>query len=355
MDYMITVAHMDLSCRIRDTKEILAMFHTYPKGIRYIMFTTGKRPGNKIKVPWLPIYKLGKHDRVNEIRRICKKEHVDIFHPHNVPVPRVLDGFGIIGKKLRNKTGIPFVFNVHDAGYDHIPVNVRKVSAEVYHSADKLITVGKMMSEFLVDAYGVDPKKCFELYSLPNRKFLPDIKPMSGCYNRCVYEGGVKPHITKDYFNHRYYADIFHRLVKQGISVNVYPTKNANWRYPVPGVRFMPKVSGIDNLYKTLAGYDFGFSGFYNSGGPFLDFAMPNKLFEYVGSGIPVLAMDYKSIGDWVRKNQFGVVIDKNTLKLPPGWKGTMIKAKQNVMKNRGMFTMEKQMKGLLKMYQGML
>jgi glycosyltransferase involved in cell wall biosynthesis len=64
-------------------------------------------------------------------------------------------------------------------------------------------------------------------------------------------------------------------------------------------------------LLATLPAYDLGWAGFNTAlNGAHLDTALPNKLFEYIGCGLPVVTLRHKALAQFVQANGLGVVLD---------------------------------------------
>jgi glycosyltransferase involved in cell wall biosynthesis len=65
------------------------------------------------------------------------------------------------------------------------------------------------------------------------------------------------------------------------------------------------------SLLRVLPEYDFGWAGFNASlNGAHLHTALPNKAFEYVGCGVPVLTLDHRALVRMVRESGAGVSLD---------------------------------------------
>ena len=60
-----------------------------------------------------------------------------------------------------------------------------------------------------------------------------------------------------------------------------------------------------------LPGYDFGWAGFNaRLNAPHLDTALPNKAFEYVAAGLPVLTFDHRALAGFVETEGLGLRLD---------------------------------------------
>ena len=350
---MITIGIIDSSVRIRDMKEIHALKEKYGNEIDFIFMKTTQNPGHQSKIPGLNVIWLDPKitPMVKNVENICKKYNVDILHTHNYP-----DNYGNWGLQIRDSIGIPVVHECHDIGYEYASAEADKVTEHVMKNVNKIITVSSGMDEYLDKRYGVKDK-CTIIYPYPNQKLLPiKMRSMSPECNRMVYQGGLSLNdAPTSKYNHRFYKNIFNTLGRQRLKIEVYPahpeTKPTNHGYFI----IRSHVPDISKLYTILTQYDFGFVGYHKTKSEVMDIAMPNKLFEYIACGLPILGMDYDLISKFVTDNKFGVIINKNSLSLPKDFKQQMIDAKMNVLKRRSEFIMENQIHKLKEVYDSVL
>jgi glycosyltransferase involved in cell wall biosynthesis len=61
-------------------------------------------------------------------------------------------------------------------------------------------------------------------------------------------------------------------------------------------------------LLAALTGYDFGWAGFNSAlNGAHLDTCLPNKAYEYIGCGLPILTLRHRALTRLVGDGQFGL------------------------------------------------
>jgi glycosyltransferase involved in cell wall biosynthesis len=350
----IKVAMLDSTVRIRNTKEIIAMKEVYGDEVDFIFIKTTPKPGHQHKIPGLKVIWLDPKmtPMQKHLEDFCKQFNIDLLHTHNYP-----DTYGQWGINIREKLGIPVVHECHDIGYHYATSEQNHVSKVVMNGVDKIISVSQGMTDYLHKQYGINENKCTIIYPYANRKFIPTkMSTLSSGCNRLVYQGGVSLiNNETGKYNHRFYKNIFTSLSRQKLRLDVYPAhpemKPGNYGAFVIK-RHIPDIS---NLYHTLSLYDFGFVGYHKTQSAVMDLAMPNKLFEYIACGLPILAMDYKLISEFVKVNNFGAVISKSNLILPREFKKIMINAKMNVLKRRSEFIMENQIHKLKEVYESVL
>ena len=77
---------------------------------------------------------------------------------------------------------------------------------------------------------------------------------------------------------------------------------------------------------------------------------MPNKLFECIAAGTPVIARRGAEMNEWIDEYEVGIVIVKfDEIKKEYGWHE---KYRKNCLKVRGEFVMEKQVQKIARFYE---
>ena len=338
---------IDIGVRARDTKEIM-MFKNDP-GYEFVFISTRNFKENHHYVPYVKHYLVDDSNIskfTDKVESICRNEKIDIIHSHNWP-----DTYGSVAYDIRKRLGIPFVHEIHDTGYGNVIPQHKKSESDAIPNADALICVSPAMVDFVASRYPGIKSKTTVIYSYPNISLLPNIpKQIPERFAKGVYQGGVNPKLRSgSTHNHRYYAEIFKSLVSnRGISLDVYPV-SPKVSYNIPNVIFKPKLP-VSELYEAISKYHFGFVGYYRTGSPILDMALPNKLFEYIACGIPVVSMKYRSMEAFINKTGTGVVVDDN-LRLPPDFQKRMANAKRKCILSGRDYVMEKQKNKLQLLY----
>ena len=103
---------------------------------------------------------------------------------------------------------------------------------------------------------------------------------------------------------------MFAAIAAQGLSLDVYPAREVPEYREIPGIRVHHTLPLAD-LLRELAGYDFGWAGF-NAGlnGAHLDTALPNKLYEYLGCGLPVITLRHRALRRMLNEDSVGIALD---------------------------------------------
>lgn len=261
-------------------------------------------------------WNLGDDSRpARELSAAIDKFRPDVIHSHNLPDVLTVLALELIG------AGIPLVHDIHDLQslrttpyLDGFPEPAEPLDLELaaIEGASALITV----SSELVDVVSA-------LYHLPGRTLvvgnlalgrdrIPHLPEKGQCDGMpaIVYEGSL----ASD-GGHYDLRDIFECLARDGFPVAIHPSRfapdYANLATRWPSMTCHESMDPAE-LMRTLPRYDLGWVGF-NSGknAAHLDTVLPNKLYEYLGAGLPVVTLrDHLALRRFVEREGVGIVVD---------------------------------------------
>jgi glycosyltransferase involved in cell wall biosynthesis len=127
---------------------------------------------------------------------------------------------------------------------------------------------------------------------------------------RVVYEGSLNTD-----GGHYDLREIFQALAREGLEIHVYPSRDD------PSYATLAKTSlGIvyhdhlppEQLYRELPHYDAGWAGFNDAlNVAHLETVLPNKLFEYIACGLPVVSFRHRALAAFIERHQVGLVVDE--------------------------------------------
>jgi hypothetical protein len=236
----------------------------------------------------------------------------DLVHSHNLP-----DSLTVIALELFAGR-IPVVHDVHDLQSlrqtpyeDGFPEPRKPLALEqlAVEGCSALVTVSEELLEQIRARYCVRaPTLAFPNYAL--RRDLPRVLPSAERRNghppRLVYQGTVS--VNGGHYDLR---GIFETIVGEGLSLDVYPSRNtpsyAEFAGRLPGLRVHATLSP-PRLLAALPQYDFGWAGFNSAlNGAHLDTCLPNKAYEYVGCGLPVLTLGHRALARLVGEGCLGL------------------------------------------------
>jgi glycosyltransferase involved in cell wall biosynthesis len=247
------------------------------------------------------------------LRLVLDEVQPDLIHSHNLP-----DGLTAAALDL---TDAPVIHDSHDMqslrhtpyedGFPELddPLVLERRAVE---GSAGLITVSDEMLAQIRSRYRVPAHSLVFANYAPQRD-LPTVLPpprrtRSGSF-RVVYQGTLSTN-----GGHYDLRHLFCGLVTQGVELDIYPSRPSpdyiDLAAATPGMRCHESLEP-SKLLQVLAEYDFGWAGF-NDGlnGAHLDTVLPNKLFEYLGCGLPVLTLRHRALERFVTQHGAGLVLD---------------------------------------------
>jgi glycosyltransferase involved in cell wall biosynthesis len=251
---------------------------------------------------------------------------LDDFAPHVVHSHNLPDVLSVLALELAGGQ-VPVVHDVHDFqslrrtpyedGFPEPPDPIATERAAV-EGCDALITVSPELLDEIGERYRLPERTLvFPNYALQrDLPVLPDADPdpderaggRRGGPLRVVYQGTLS--VNGGHYDLR---ELLPAVVAAGASVDVHPARAvAEYRELAvrhPGLRCHEPMPARD-LLNVLPRYDLGWAGFNASvNGPHLDTVLPNKAFEYVACGLPVLTLDHRALRRWVGEHGVGISV----------------------------------------------
>ncbi|MHC1703705.1 MAG: glycosyltransferase family 4 protein [Tenuifilaceae bacterium] len=240
------------------------------------------------------------------VSQIIEREKIDVIHIHDLPLARV-------GWEFKRKLGVKLVIDLHENYPALLEISQhtqtfigkllsstkqwRKCEVDMCNKADAVITVVQEMKDRITNL-GINPDKIYIVENTPYPISNTLSKSIDSNYFTLTYVGGVTEA-----------RGLQHIL--EGMKILL--SKKDNIRLWIVGDgRYLPELKkitsslGIDNAVKffgkvpsseafnLLAKTDVAIVPHVRSEQS--DNSSPNKLFEYMSAGIPVIASNCKSI-----------------------------------------------------------
>lgn len=272
-------------------------------------------------------------------------DHFDIIHVHNEP-----DSLGVIAKQVRPDMKV--IFDAHDLFSVRIGVNYPDEKF-VFANCDGFVFPSLSYQKHATELHGIT-KPMRTVYSMCNEDFVQDPQPVR--FNALAYEGGLRIPENIDapdefkYHSYRDFRGIFRDITNRlRIPLIVFPANaDAIANYQIPGVMIHNPLD-----YPTMMNYmsmcRWGFVGGPTPGIPQWDMAMPNKLFEFLAAGVPIIAINATELSEFVDRWKVGVCVD--SIEEIPSVFEQSEKYRANVWFLQNKFTMENEIHKVVNLY----
>jgi glycosyltransferase involved in cell wall biosynthesis len=320
-------------CCVRLQKQAMALLE---KG--HQVHLVGKRLPN-----WPEFTSLSYFSTVSQLRealRVHKK--ADIVHVHNEPSWMML-----VAKEILPK--VPVVLDIHDAMIFR-STELKYKSAEeriAFDWADGLVFVGEKCRRI------INPKQpsCI----LPS--YVNDAHYQYQAWQwigGVAYEGRIDTPTDKPFMQYANYVDACSEFFKAGIPFHIYAPGGDSEKKKkcYEQICHLCKTLPYDKLIMTLGCHDWGLCGNTKEYREW-DLAVPNKLFEYMAGGIPIVAMNCAEVEKFVKKHGVGIAV-KSVQELKDRWDERQ-QCQKNVFAKRFKFSMENNIHILEDFYKGLI
>jgi hypothetical protein len=249
---------------------------------------------------------------IRGLKRARGEFRPDLIHSHNLP-----DSLTAIALELFAGS-VPIVHDVHDlqslrrTPYEHgfpEPLDALALEQLAIEECSALVAVSDELLEEIRSRYHpTAPALVFPNYAL--RRDLPPVLPPAERRNgrppRLVYQGTLSTN-----GGHYDLRAIFRSIVGEGVSLDVYPSRAVpaftELAVELDGLR-VHRTLPPSRLLAALPRYDFGWAGFNSAlNEAHLDTCLPNKAYEYVGCGLPVLTLRHRALTRLVGDGHLGL------------------------------------------------
>ncbi|HDD68738.1 MAG TPA: glycosyltransferase [Candidatus Korarchaeota archaeon] len=310
--------------------------------------------------------KLNVENLEGSVRKLVEKYRPHLVHSHNAPDFLTVAAIEAVGGS------IPIIHDCHEAlslrstGY-YLSDDEKKIF-EVYpreeriaiERSDARIYVSEGMRDYIQSKYRVNPERDMVFYSYVSKSVIPrklreKLSEKDGGVH-LVYIGTLTG-LKKE--NQYYLIDIFRSIAEAGMHIHIYPSgisrEDKSYAELARESR-MIHYHGYRERKKLLleiTQYDFGWAGFNSNekNKRHVDVALPNKIFEYIACGLPVLAFPHKTIRNFLERHGVGFVFEE--MEELVGWlreRGDS-EVRERTLRSRYRFTIERNIGRVLRFY----
>lgn len=290
-----------------------------------------------------------------EVRRIAKRYDIDVIHSQNAP-----DELTVAA--IRGARTLPIIHENQDAislrttPY-HPGANVAQQLDDeriANERCDARIHVTKELCTYIQQTYGAGRDVVF--YNYVSASMLPtNTEPKRSSEDgetHIVYEGTLAS-LEGDHYDLR---AIFRALGDHGFHVHIYDSHaNDDYRRLAAEHHYLHYHGHVEprRLLRELTQYDYGWSGFnVRKNKPHIDVALPNKLFEYLSCGLPVLSFPHRAQTRFIETHDVGIIVnDIDGLPEALSDQRRLTEIRRNVMTQRTTFTVERHIQTLHDLY----
>jgi glycosyltransferase involved in cell wall biosynthesis len=271
------------------------------------------------------------HVVARRMKRLAKANGSDLVHTNGFP-----DSLGVVAKRY---SGLPVVHEIYDTYslQDFFDPRDRQICRKnnplsiettlglhrhalrceefVHKKCDALVFTSEEMRDASLEKYGD-----FKSVIVPNgvlKEFLPTNKKgkLSNKDGKvhCVYLGAIDVSLSI-----RMILTQIHMIANSDdIILHLYPVIRGMRENEVLKNEFLSKKNVIfhsplhyQRLYEEISQYDLGLVILNPRDEGLLNTALPNKIFEYVATGLPCAVPDYQSLRNFVRKHNCGFIVN---------------------------------------------
>jgi glycosyltransferase involved in cell wall biosynthesis len=289
------------------------------------------------------------------LARVMEAFRPTLVHSHNLP-----DALTVLALEVANGR-VPVVHDVHDLqslrrtpyedGFDD-PDDPAALERTAVQGSAALIAVSPEM----LDEIRVRHRPPARTLVFPNYALARDLAPGPPPARRegpprLVYQGTLSANGS-----HYDLRTWFAAVAGAGLPLDVFPNRpapaHAELASRTPGLRVLATQEPAV-LLRRLAGYDLGWAAFNPTlNAAHLDTALPNKAFEYLASGLPIVVGPHRALRRLVAEHGVGIPVD-DPGDLPGPIAGADLTAlRARVAADRRRFTVEAHIGDLLRLYE---
>ncbi len=245
----------------------------------------------------------------NGVLDFISNSDFDIVHCSNEPDILV---------NIVQKSNKPVVADTHDMQSIRSDIGIETLVLEYLANvnSDGKMYISASSADIAKEKYQLDNKRVFFINNM-----VMEQTTVKNAYQKlssldhmihCVYEGGV---VGNDIASHRFFDDMWKKITNTGVHIHFYSPSEIEYCKRLekisPLIHYEGSLSG-EKLILEMTKYDCGLAVFHSVGNNrfHLESGSPNKLYEYLSAGIPVISAGIHSLKKFVEQYHVGIELD---------------------------------------------
>jgi len=282
----------------------------------------------------------------------------DVFHVHNEPSWFVT--------AIKEQCNVPVVLDVHDSflarttpeeedaqrkeGLDTFRVSVEERNN--FQLADALVFPSQKFANIILNEFKIDKPYIVLPSYVPRQFYQYHGKSWLGGLvyeGRCDIQSDIDKTARMRGFQYAVYEDFAKHANDLGMDFHIYATRTDQPFMDIyDDIAFVHAALPFEEMLAHVARHDWGLLGNIMKTAEW-DVAMPNKLFEYIAAGVPIVAINARDCGEFVEEHGIGIRVE-SLKELTNRWGEHKI-CREKLLKIRQQFTMERHIDKLEGLY----
>ncbi len=307
------------------------------------------------------VIRLDQEDLEGSISRLVEEYDPPLIHSHNAPDFLTVSALNAVD-------GTPVIHDVHDSltmrnmgyyeGDDEAKIRgYAEDEKTACVKSDGRIYVSEMLRDYVRRRYSLELESDLVFHNYVSGDLIPGelderLSSKDGEIH-IAYAGTITSKMEGHHYDLR---EIFREMARSRLHIHIYAAReDEGYRLLADESPFIHYHGHLDQrvLLWELSKYDFGWAGFNDAKNKkHLDVVMPNKAYEYIACGLPILTFPHKALSEFVEEQRVGLVVEDFDIRERLENAHSL---HENVYRKRYDFTIEKNIDSLVEFYRNII